>query len=167
MKTVKCITVIVSFIFLIISGCKDDSTSTTGPTQQGETNKITLNGAGYNNISVFPYISSGVYNLGSNRTVLVFQCKIDADTVTLLLSFPGQTTGTFPWQTADNYAWFYKSSSSTVYYNSVNSGSTTVTSYGEVGQNIEGNSSGKLNTHSAPYDTISVSCNKISVSRSH
>ena len=161
----KCEILCIIFIaVLLISGCKEDSTSPT-PTQE-EVNKIFFNGAGYNNVSAFPYLTAGVYNSGTNRMGMGFYCMIGSDTVALFLYFPGQSTGTFPWQTADNYALFFKSSVSTLYYNSVNSGTTVVTGCSGVGQKIEGNFSGKLNTHSVPYDTISVSCNKFSVTRS-
>lgn len=166
MKIVKTVLIITPLCLLLFTGCSKDSSPTETP-QQEEVNKISLNGAGYNNVTMSPYICTGVYNSSTNKTGLVFQGVIEADTVMFLLWFPGQTTGTFPWQTADNYAWFFNNSTSIIYYNSVNSGSTTVTSYGDVGQNIEGNCSGKLNDHSAPYDTINVSCNKFSVSRSH
>lgn len=165
MKTLMYITVIVSFIFLIISGCKDDSTSTTGPTQQEEVNKITFNGGGYSNLSVIPSSTFAGYLSSIGMTSVQFTCLVNSDTLLLITYFPGQTTGTFSWSTANTYAILFLIPSGNEYRNTANSGTTNVTTYGSTGQNIEGDFNGNVVRTAAPHDTVRISCPKFSVKR--
>ncbi len=84
----------------------------------------------------------------------------------MIIYTPGQSNGTFLWQTANNYAFLWIRPAGTIYRNYINSGTTEITVYGSTGQKIEGNFSGNVIETISPYDTISVSCNKFSVTRS-
>jgi hypothetical protein len=165
MKVIKIILMFATCSFLIFTGCKDDS-STTGPTQQQEVNKVTFNGGGYSNVSVFPYFTFAAYLSSLSVTGVQLKYTINTDTLNLLIYFPGQATGTYQWVTADNFVVLFISPAGKEYRNKVNSGTTNVTAYGSTGQKIEGNFEGAVINKSSPYDTIQVKSSFFSVVRS-
>jgi hypothetical protein len=164
MKNIYYLFIIPVVLLQILTGCKSDTNNpVTG--QQEEVNKIVFNGSGYNNASAQPYLTFAAYLSTLNMTGISFYCTIGTDTLTVLIYTPGQTNGTYPWSTALIYAVLLRGHSTT-YRNSASSGTTTITSYGSVGQNIQGHFDGKVNNQVSPYDTINVSCSNFSVLRS-
>jgi hypothetical protein len=160
---------IIYFILIIFAAssllisCGGDST-TTAPQVQEEANKITLNGANYSNVTLTPYRTFGGYLQALNKTAVSFYCKNNSDTVYLVVYSDGQSTGTFQWQSGV-YAMLMEYQAGNIYYNGVNTGTTVITAYGSVGQKIEGSFTGRVINSAPPNDTITISCNKFSVTR--
>jgi len=164
MKSIYYLLIFVMFAAQILIGCKSDTNNPITGSQQ-EVNRIVFNGGGFNNASAQAYMTYAGYYPSMDKTGFSFYIIISPDTMYLLLYTPGQTTGTFPWMTEGDHAILYVTGHNSGHYNAEGSGTTTITSYGNVGQNIQGNFNGKVDAAIPPYDTINVSCSNFSVNR--
>lgn len=121
-----------------------------GGGNQDGTNKVTLNGGGFNNLTYEFTIANAAFVTSVNTTA-VYMTKVQgSDTVNVYLAFPGKQTGTFSWEmvsvNANAYAMIeiFSSTNQIQLISIQNSGQTIVNGYGSVGQKIDGTFSGKL-----------------------
>lgn len=137
------ITILSAAIFF--GACSKDSNNPVGPNPTNSGASIKINGGGFVNKQV--NLSSGVsaYVVNDNATYVQFVGTADGDSLYMVFIFEGKQTGTFSWNTdlTETYLLHISQTSSTLYVN-VDEGSTTITSYGEVGGKIEGKAVGKL-----------------------
>jgi len=157
----------------VMTGCKKDSspTSVVNTTTGGgsfTSATFTLNGGGYSN-QAFTITSNGITALGFDvdaYSVYKASTNVTAIAITndntggnlqqIIIALPGNQTGTFNWtnSTSANNAIaflleFTSSSVTTFFYSSLDNGgningSVSLTSYGAVGNKINGTFSGKL-----------------------
>jgi hypothetical protein len=147
MKKIKILTIGFSTLIavLMLTGCSKKSDNPVAPTQitSAEAN-IVLNGAGYTNKSIT--LSNGLcgYSIPDTTTVVYFNGTNDGDSLHLYIVFKGNHTGTINWD-QDNGSELYKNTSSGyLTFIGISQGTTTVNTYGAVGDKIEGNINGKL-----------------------
>ncbi len=147
MKKIKFLTIgLAAFILvLMFTGCSKKSDNPVAPivTTTAEAN-IVLNGAGYTNKSVT--LSNGTcgYSASDTLTAVYFSGKVDNDSLYLYIVFQGNHSGTFNWD-QNNGSIIYKfTSTSTLTFIGAQQGTTTVNSYGAVGDKVGGNINGKL-----------------------
>ena len=77
-------------------------------------------------------------------TAVQFSGKVDNDTLYMAIIFKGNNTGTFSWNDETGII-LYKSTSTGYYtYLGTSQGTSTVSTYGSVGNKVEGNVNGKL-----------------------
>jgi len=130
---------------LTLTGCskKSDNPVSAPEVTAAEAN-LTLNGAGYTNKAV--KLGNGIcgYSVSDTATGIVFTGTADQDTLQFYIVFKGNHSGTISWD-ADNALLLYKyASSGSFTFLGVQEGTTTVSTYGEVGGKVEGSISGKL-----------------------
>ncbi|MBS4035334.1 MAG: hypothetical protein KGZ85_12765 [Ignavibacterium sp.] len=144
---------------LLFAACSKDSNNPvdpgTDPTTSGAS--VKLNGGGFNNKQVNLSLGLSAYIINDNATYVQFIGKVDNDSLYLVFVFEGKQTGTFQWSgsTIETYVLHISQTGSFVYAN-MTEGSTTVSSYGEVGSKINGNFSGKLIETSAQQVELTV-----------
>jgi hypothetical protein len=120
---------------LIIGGCGDDNPVDPGPGGTTASGNFTLNGGGYDNQTINITAGGAEYDPAENRTGVALYGVAGNDTTTVVLIFPGNQTGTFNFDIDSSFAAFYTNLAN--YYIS-SEGSTTITTYGSVGNNISG-----------------------------
>ena len=139
-----------SVLILILSvmffyACSSDSDNPIDPNNvTNSTATLTLNGSGYTNKSVT--LSNGLaeYSVSDTVTAVQFSGKVDNDTLYMAIIFRGNNTGTFSWNDETGII-LYKSTSTGYYtYLGISQGTSTVSTYGSVGNKVEGNVNGKL-----------------------
>ncbi|MGE5621057.1 MAG: hypothetical protein ACM3U0_00655 [archaeon] len=148
--------VLVFSVFLLVSfqGCSKKDSNPAAPEEKTNpyftgTATLTLNGSGYSNKVLSSNTSTAGYSDEYKGTVVVAYVSAASDSATAMIVFPGKATGNFSWKgivTEENVArWDGVSLTYGVekIYVPV-SGETKITSYGNVGQNIEGTFSGKM-----------------------
>ena len=155
-------------IALLGAGCKKDEGGKdevgTGPGGTADYGSFTINGAGYTNKQVtLVYVSGGLY---SGETSIVGAGLSGADTVTFGLTFKGSSTGTRTWSDTTFASVQVHTGSGTRYFISLDGrGTTSISSYGNVGGTIVGTFSGQLIDLSLVTDTITVSNGSFSAIR--
>lgn len=147
MKTQKLVTLFITMLSAVIffAACSKDSNNPVTPNPTNSGASIKINGGGFVNKQV--NLSSGVsaYVVNENATYVQFVGTADSDSLYLLFVFEGKQTGTFSWNSnsTETYVLHISQTGSVIYVN-VAEGTTTVTSYGDVGGKIEGKAVGKL-----------------------
>ena len=147
-------------LFLILaflsSGCSKKSDNPVGPDNSpsavlNNSGSIVLDGGSFSNQTF--ELTSGLSGFASstNTTSCVLYGKDAADSIAVILTFPGKGTGNFDWQGYQDTGTetYYDGCTVTFYGNSINmylvdNGKTNVTVFGDVGKTIEGTFSGKL-----------------------
>lgn len=109
----------------------------------GGTASLTLNGAGFTNQTfnlsrAYSFYQSGITGVGAQRVAA-------GDSVYLVITFPGSTTGTFSWiDTSGVFLARNTPGSRRSFFSQPGSGTTVVSAYGSVNGNVVGTFSGKL-----------------------
>lgn len=141
----KLLAVVLIILSFGIISCSKKSNPVEPPTGGSTEAKITLNGAGFSNEQVSLKSGLSSYFINDNETYIQFIEAAGADTVFLALVFSGKQTGNYSWSaTTPMVALFISSGSSSATFLSSGTGSTNVTSYGDVGGSISGNLSGTM-----------------------
>jgi hypothetical protein len=144
---------------LLFAACSKDSSNpvNTGPDPNTSGASIKINGGGFVNKQVNLSLGLSAYIISDNATYVQFIGKVDNDSLYLVFAFEGKQTGTFPWSgsSIETYLLHISQTGSLVYAN-MTEGSTTVSSYGEVGSKINGTFSGKLIETSAQQVEITI-----------
>ena len=162
MKKIKLFSIVVTSLVIVsmFAGCSKKSDSNpVGPTPTPIVNadaQITLNGAGYNNQTV--NFSNGLcgYSVQDTATAVYFTAAANNDSLQLYIVFKGNHTGTFNSDTANGVILYKATSNSTTTFIGVANGSTTVNSYGAVGDKVSGSINGQL-IDSNTQATLSIS----------
>jgi hypothetical protein len=139
---------------LIIGGCGDDDNPVDpGPGGTTASGNFTLNGGGYDNRTVNIVGGGAEYDPEDNTTGVVLYGVASGDTTTVIVVFPGNQTGSFPWDDELSAVYFYSNINN--FYGPVE-GSTSITAFGSVGNNISGTFSGTL-SNTTLTDNITIS----------
>jgi hypothetical protein len=132
---------------LIFSACSKDSNNPVDPGPDPNTSgaSIKINGGGFVNKQVNLSLGISAYVVNDNATYAQFIGTVDSDSLYLVCIFEGKQTGTFSWNgnAAETYVLHISQTGGIIYAN-LAEGSTTITSYGNVGGKIEGKVVGKL-----------------------
>jgi uncharacterized protein (UPF0333 family) len=147
MKTKKLVTLFITMLSAVIffTACSKDTNNPVTPDPTNSGASIKINGGGFVNKQV--NLSSGIsaYVVNDNATYVQFIGTADSDSLYLVFIFEGKQTGTFSWNSNSTETYvLHISQTGGVLYANVGEGSTTVTSYGDVGGKIEGKAAGKL-----------------------
>lgn len=136
---------------VFFSGCsKDDSNPVNPGGGNNQTNKITFTGGAYNNQTFNLTGVYGGYSVGGQISVALLSGMAGQDSMTIVVAFPGSTTGTFSWQdassdeTTSGVIISISNDPNKWYMSNGPTGSTAVTTYGAVGSTIVGTFSGKV-----------------------
>jgi hypothetical protein len=147
MKTKKPVKLFITMLSIVVifAACSKDSDNPVEPNPTNSGASIKINGGGFVNKQI--NLSSGIsaHVVNDNATYVQFVGTTDGDSLYLVFIFEGKQTGTFSWNTdlTETYLLHISQTGGTLYVN-VGEGSTTITSYGDVGGKIEGKAVGKL-----------------------
>ncbi len=160
------LSVLALLVFVVFSGCSKKSSSsnplTPGNVTGGGT--ITLNGGGYTNATVNFTTGVGAYLTSDKMTNCIFYGKVGADSILVLVGFAGTSTGNYQWQDFTQSSTNFNGVAVNIYNNAAgvnkyfvpkSGGNTNVTTFGSVGQTIEGSYSGST-IDVATSETITV-----------
>ena len=147
-------------LLVVWCGCnkKDNATNPTGGTTSG-TATLTLNGAGFSN-QTFSFAGVvGGFSASDNLTGIVGTVASATDTTTLMIVFPGISTGTYQFSDTVGVVIVHSTASSSRFFaNGPANGQIAVTTYGGVGGSIAGSFSGRLYEFSlSAFDSVTVS----------
>ena len=132
-------------IIVFFVSCSDKKENPVGPGDvTGAQATITLNGAGYTNKSSTLSTGAAGYSISDTTTAIVFSGKIDSDTLTFTIIFKGNQARTIAWNYDEGAMLFKYGTTGQSSFIGYEQGTTTVTSYGAVGNKIEGSIVGKL-----------------------
>lgn len=136
---------------LVLNSCSDDDDDPTGPGNGGnnQANKISFTGGRYNNQTFNLTPIAGGYSVSEDISAVILAGMAGQDSLSIVVAFPGNSTGTFTWQDASSD----EASSGVIisvsndpnkWYLSDVTGSTSISAYGQVGQAITGTFSGTV-----------------------
>lgn len=153
---IKNIMLLLLGLALLSAGCSKKSDNPSGPDNNPgnaltNSGTMVINGAGYSNTNITLTAGMSGFVSSNNATSCVLYGKGSNDSLAVVITFPGKSTGDFNWQGLQN-------SSSNTYYDGctltfygskvsvfvVDNGKTSVTAFGDVGNTIEGDFSGTL-----------------------
>lgn len=138
---------------LIVSGCSKDSKDSNPivPDINNGTNNntgnqatIKINGDVFQNVQLKANDGASYYSPEENSTFTSIVAKAGTDTLLVLLGTAGKSTGTFNWNDTEAIAYLIIPGNEYATYVSVNSGSTTITEFGNVNSYVKGTFAGSL-----------------------
>ncbi len=154
-------------VFLFLSGCSKKSDSNpVGPTNPVTgSGSVTLNGGGYNNATINFGIGAGGYTSTDQMTACVIYGATGNDSLLIVIEFPGKSTGNYQWQAFTQNSSnvngvavnVYNSKGTNNYFIPAAGGKTNVSTYGSVGQTIEGTFNGTIQDAVTSSTTITIS----------
>ena len=143
-NTIRLLLAGVVAVLLFSPGCKKSETAT-GPAGSGSasgTASFTLDGAGVSNQTFSMSNVSGFFSTNDNATSIVGVGVSGADTINMVIAFPGSTTGTFQFDVSS--AGMVLINSSGIMTSGTGNGQIAVTAFGAVGGSVTGTFSGRL-----------------------
>ena len=157
-KILSCLSVAAVLFFLTLTGCSKKSSNPVDPTNSvtsaSVSGSVTLNGGDYSNTVMNYAFGAGGYSTNDQSTACVMYATSGTDSLYIVVSFAGSSTGNYQWQgfTEDSLNYYidgvgisvYKSNGSYSYLLPQSGGNTNITKYGAVGETIEGSFSGTL-----------------------
>jgi len=161
------LSIVTIIFFLTLLGCSKKSNNPVNAnnpsTSTNVTGSLTLNGGSYDNTIINYIFGAAGYSTSDQSTACVMYATNGSDSLYIVVSFGGFSTGDHQWQgfTEDSLNYYidgvgisiYKSDGTYSYLLPQSGGNTKITKYGAVGDTIEGSISGTLQD---PANTVNV-----------